>query len=108
MYYSAAMLHLPETMIVVGALVAIAVAAHLFRLADLRPKTSGGGLGAGLTGVVDEIFAPSRYEAIVHHDAQTILPARAPLPGEPEWGAAGRVTLVVAGPASAPRVPNVE
>jgi len=42
-------------------------------------KTSGGGGGLG---GVDEVFNPTRHEAQIELDRQTILPAPAPLAGD--------------------------
>lgn len=44
----------------------------------------------------DEIFAPTRHEAVVELERQTRLPAPAPLPGDADRGVfGGRITLVV-------------
>jgi hypothetical protein len=34
----------------------------------------------------DEVFNPSRYEAAIELDRQTVLPAPAPLPGDGDKG----------------------
>ena len=47
-------------------------------------------------GPIDEIFTPSRYEAQLELDRQTVLPAPAPVPGDPgdeEQIYAGKVTI---------------
>ena len=47
-------------------------------------------------GPIDEIFTPSRYEAQLELDRQTVLPAPAPAPGDPgdeERIYAGKVTI---------------
>ena len=36
--------------------------------------------------IADEVFSPTRYEAQVEMDRQTILPAPAPLPGDNDKG----------------------
>jgi hypothetical protein len=48
-----------------------------------RPKRSGGGGGLG---AVDEVFNPTRHEAQIELDRQTILPAPAPLAGDGDKG----------------------
>ncbi|HAM27675.1 MAG TPA: hypothetical protein DCP11_13540 [Microbacteriaceae bacterium] len=47
-------------------------------------KSSGN--GAGLIGIGDEVFAPARHEAAMELDRQVILPAPAPLAGDPDRG----------------------
>ncbi|MET4783345.1 hypothetical protein [Glaciihabitans sp. UYNi722] len=63
-----------------------------FKFIDLsgkdKPKSSGS--GSGIMGIGDEVFAPSRHEAAIEMDRQTILPAPAPLAGDPSTGS-GRV-----------------
>jgi hypothetical protein len=49
-----------------------------------KPRSSGS--GSGLIGIGDEVFAPSRHEAAIELDRQTILPAPAPLAGEGDKG----------------------
>ncbi|MBB5643384.1 hypothetical protein [Cryobacterium roopkundense] len=49
---------------------------------DLSNKNSRRGSGASVLGIGDEIFAPSRHEAAVEMDRQTVLPAPAPLAGD--------------------------
>jgi hypothetical protein len=83
--------------------VGIAVLGYLgqrFGLFDLvgRGKTKSSGNGSGMMGIGDEVFAPARHEAAMELDRQTILPAPAPLAGDPgkdrgpvEYG--GRVTI---------------
>jgi hypothetical protein len=44
-----------------------------------RQRTSG---SAGAFGALDEVFFPTRHEAQVERDRQTILPAPAPLAGD--------------------------
>ena len=68
--------------LVVGAAVALALVAHLRGWIDLSDKSRRGGVGGGLIGGVDEVFFPTRHEAQVELDRQTILPAPAPTPGE--------------------------
>jgi hypothetical protein len=62
--------------------------AQRFGLIDLagtdKPKSSGN--GAGLMGIGDEVFAPARHEAAMELDRQAILPAPAPVAGDPGRG----------------------
>ena len=46
-------------------------------------KTSGGGGGMG---ALDEVFNPTRHEAQIELDRQTILPAPAPVAGDGDKG----------------------
>lgn len=49
---------------------------------DLSNKNRSGAPG-GVMGLGDEIFNPTRHEAQLELDRQTMLPAPAPLPGDP-------------------------
>ena len=50
---------------------------------DLANKNrTGPAAGSGL-GIGDEVFNPTRHEAQIELDRQTILPAPAPTPGDP-------------------------
>lgn len=64
---------------------------------DLSNKTKSSRIsGGGVLGVVDEVFAPSRYEAAIERDRQTVLPAPAPVAGDGDKGIySGRVTIEV-------------
>ena len=54
---------------------------------DLRGDASRrGGSGAGLVGIGDEVFNPTRHEAQLELDRQTTLPAPAPLAGDGDLG----------------------
>lgn len=54
---------------------------------DLRgDQTRRGGTGAGLVGIGDEVFNPTRHEAQVELDRQSRLPAPAPIPGDGDLG----------------------
>ncbi len=73
--------------VVVGIAVLGYLAQH-FKLIDLSSKDTakrGGTLG-GLTGIGDEIFAPTRHEAQAEMDRQTVLPAPAPVAGDGDKG----------------------
>ncbi|MDP1788915.1 MAG: hypothetical protein Q8K56_01175 [Rhodoglobus sp.] len=49
---------------------------------DLTNKARRSGGGAGAMGIMDEVFAPTRHEAQIELDRQTVLPAPAPVPGD--------------------------
>lgn len=70
--------------VVVG-LVLFGILGQRFGLIDIVGKTKArsAGNGAGMMGIGDEIFAPARHEAAIEMDRQTILPAPAPLAGDP-------------------------
>lgn len=53
---------------------------------DLSNKSRTSGGGGGLAGIGDEVFHPTRHEAQIELDRQTILPAPAPLPGDDDVG----------------------
>jgi hypothetical protein len=85
--------------VVVG-LVLFGILGQRFGLIDIvgKSKSRSAGNGAGLMGIGDEIFAPARHEAAIEMDRQTILPAPAPIAGDPvpsqETGIyRGRVTI---------------
>ena len=76
----------------VAAVVALAIAA---RGSAHRPGR-GTGVGSGMLGVVDEIFAPNRHETMLELDRQTSLPAPAPAPGDGDLGVyEGRIRIRV-------------
>jgi hypothetical protein len=85
-----------------GVVVGIAVLGYLaqrFRWIDLsgRGNASSASNGAGLMGIGDEVFAPSRHEAALEMDRQTILPAPAPVAGDGDKGIyEGQVTIDLA------------
>jgi hypothetical protein len=65
------------------ALIGLGILAHLKGWIDLSNKsTSSGGSGAGLAGIGDEVFHPTRYETQLELDRQTMLPAPAPVAGD--------------------------
>ncbi len=70
--------------VVVG-LVLFGILGQRFGLIDIVGKSTArsAGNGAGLMGIGDEIFAPARHEAAMEMDRQTILPAPAPVAGDP-------------------------
>jgi hypothetical protein len=48
---------------------------------DLSDKTAKKGAGSGM-GLMDEFFHPTKYEAQIQMDRQSVLPAPAPAPGD--------------------------
>jgi hypothetical protein len=86
--------------VVVG-LVLFGILGQRFGLIDVvgKSKARSAGHGAGMMGIGDEVFAPSRHEAAIELDRQSILPAPAPLAGDPDRTAErsgvyrGRVTI---------------
>lgn len=71
-----------------GAVVGVPVLGYLgqrFGMFDLvgKSRAKSAGNGAGLIGIGDEVFAPARHEAAIELDRQTILPAPAPVAGDP-------------------------
>lgn len=73
-------------LLIAGGAVALAVLAHRFGWIDLSDKSRRGGSGPGVLGIGDEVFHPTRHEAQVELDRQTVLPAPAPLPGDGDKG----------------------
>ncbi|MBN9239165.1 MAG: hypothetical protein BGO97_05710 [Micrococcales bacterium 70-64] len=71
-------------LIVVG-IIALGWVANHFGWIDLSNKSRTSGSG-GIAGIGDEVFHPTRHEAQVELDRQTILPAPAPLPGDDDFG----------------------
>jgi hypothetical protein len=67
------------------ALIGLAILAQLRGWIDLSTKgarSGGSGGGAGLAGIGDEVFNPTRYETQLEQDRQTMLPAPAPVAGD--------------------------
>jgi hypothetical protein len=69
------------------AVVALVVVAVKLGWIDLSNKTkTTGGSSSSIVGIGDEVFAPTRHEAQVELDRQTILPAPAPVAGDGDNG----------------------
>jgi len=65
---------------------------------DLSNKIERRGGGSGsLLGIGDEVFAPARHEAAIELDRQSVLPAPAPVAGDPVEDRVyeGRITINV-------------
>lgn len=73
-----------------GAIVVVVVAlgylGQRLHLIDLSNKRRGSGRGNGILSIGDEVFAPTRHEAAIELDRQTLLPAPAPLSGDGDKG----------------------
>jgi len=69
---------------IVVALIGLVTLAQFKGWIDLGNKSTRGGStsGAGLAGIGDEVFHPTRYESQLEMDRQTMLPAPAPVPGD--------------------------
>ena len=77
----------------VAAVLAIVVAQRLGWI-DLSNKNQNSGPRGGVMGIGDEVFNPTRHEAQIELDRQTVLPAPAPLPGDGDKGVyRGRVEI---------------
>jgi hypothetical protein len=63
----------------------VAVARGWIDLSD-KSRRRRGGSGSGMLGIGDEVFNPTKHEAQIELDRQTILPAPAPLPGDGDKG----------------------
>jgi hypothetical protein len=72
-------------LIVVAGLVALFSLAQRFGWIDLSNKRKSSG-NAGVMGIGDEVFHPTRHEAQIEMDRQSVLPAPAPLPGDGDKG----------------------
>ncbi|MBX3100656.1 MAG: hypothetical protein KF761_13890 [Salinibacterium sp.] len=72
--------------VIVVAVVALFWVAQHFGWIDLSNKSRTSGGGGGIAGIGDEVFHPTRHEAQLELDRQTILPAPAPLPGDRDLG----------------------
>jgi hypothetical protein len=70
----------------VVALIALAAVAQRKGWIDLSDKNKSTGGGTSPMVIGDEVFNPSRYEAAIELDRQTVLPAPAPLPGDGDKG----------------------
>jgi hypothetical protein len=69
------------------AVVALIVVAVKLGWIDLSNKTeTTGGSSSSIVGIGDEVFAPTRHEAQVELDRQSILPAPAPVAGDGDNG----------------------
>jgi hypothetical protein len=73
--------------IVVLVVIAVVIANRLGWI-DLSSKNRSSGSG-GAMGIGDEVFHPTRHEAQIELERQTVLPAPAPLAGDGDMGIYG-------------------
>jgi hypothetical protein len=79
--------------VVVGVGILTWVAQH-FGWIDLSNKSRTSGSKGGALGIGDEVFHPTRHEAQIELDRQTVLPAPAPVAGDGDKGVYdGRVRI---------------
>jgi hypothetical protein len=71
---------------IVVALVVVCYLASRFGWIDLSNKNRTGPNAGNGMGIGDEVFNPTRFEAQIELDRQTIMPAPAPTPGDPDYG----------------------
>jgi hypothetical protein len=72
-----------------GGAIAIAVllfVAHRLGWIDMSNKNRSSGTHGGVMGIGDEVFHPTRHEAQIELERQTVLPAPAPLAGDGDKG----------------------
>ena len=93
--------------IVLGVVVAIGVLVYIaqhFGWIDLSDKNKSSGTSGSVMGIGDEVFNPTRHEAQVELDRQTVLPAPAPVAGDGDKGIyGGRVEIDLRSPAEPER-----
>ena len=78
-------------LLIIAAIVVLGVIAQKLGWVDFSDKRHSGSGGGGGLGGVDEVFNPTRHEAQIELDRQTILPAPAPLAGDDgDFGPDGR------------------
>ena len=71
---------------VVVAVIGVGVLAQRMGWIDLSDKSQRSSGNSGVFGIGDEVFNPTRHEAQVELDRQTILPAPAPVAGDGDKG----------------------
>ena len=84
----------------VAALVLLGIVAWRLGWIDLSDKTRSrsGSSGSSIVGIGDEVFAPTRHEAQIEFDRQSMLPAPAPVAGDGDKGIFnGKIVINVAG-----------
>lgn len=94
---------------VAAVVVVLAVIAQRKGWIDLTGKHAGGRSGgvAGLVGGVDEVFAPTRYDAQQELEREAELPAPAPAPGDGDKDVyRGEVRIDLRSDPDTPRAPR--
>ena len=74
---------------ILGGVIVICAAlfvAHRLGWIDMSNKNRSGGTHGGVMGIGDEVFHPTRHEAQIELERQTVLPAPAPLAGDGDKG----------------------
>ena len=81
---------MPVNWWILGSIAAALVLGYIsvhFGWVDLSNKSRNvGGSGSSIVGIGDEVFAPTRHEAQIELDRQTMLPAPAPVAGDGDKG----------------------
>jgi hypothetical protein len=67
---------------IIAVVVVVTAIAERLGWIDLSNKSRSGGSASGVMGIGDEVFNPTRHEAQIELDRQTVLPAPAPLAGD--------------------------
>lgn len=82
-------------LIVAGGIVGLVLLLQTLGLVDLRDKRRRGGSSGAFT-AIDEVFFPTRAEALQERSREATLPAPAPIPGDGDLGVyEGRVRIDV-------------
>lgn|GEM_PF-2761097 len=70
-------------LIVPAAVAVVAVVGQKAGIMNFRQSSDWRRTSGNIMGPLDDIFAPSRHEAMLEQERQTQLPAPAPAPGDP-------------------------
>ncbi|MGX5682731.1 hypothetical protein [Schumannella luteola] len=80
--------------LIVAGVGALAYLANRLGWIDLSNKSKTSGTHGSAMGIGDEVFHPTRHEAQIELDRQTVLPAPAPVAGDGDKGVYdGKVTI---------------
>lgn len=80
--------------VVPAVLVVVAVIGQRIGVMDFRQSKDWRRTSGNILGPLDNIFAPSRHEAMQERERQTELPAPAPTPGDPLLDLENGVALI--------------
>ncbi len=72
-------------LLIIAGVAALCYVAQRFGWIDLSNKAKSSG-NSGVMGIGDEVFHPTRHEAQIEMDRQTVLPAPAPVAGDGDKG----------------------
>jgi hypothetical protein len=89
--------------VIVVVVVALGYLGQRLRWIDLSNKTRSSARGSGILNIGDQVFAPTRHEAAIELDRQTMLPAPAPLAGDGDKGIYRGQVVITVTPDSAAR-----